>query len=189
MLDLICCFDLLEKKGTNDILRFTISSTCRWCLGCAGSQMPQQRNLCRTGWSHHQSSLCPWPINIDNPGPCLIAFVAFPRQIKGLQLNVAGQIMSLRKSWIARQVLSSPENGPELAPKAGLHEHVEELAILERLEKLHNELAVRLLHDFLLWEQRMINRGFKHRDDFHWPSNRSVNLFILQKSWIEDPMC
>ena len=95
MLDLISCFDLLEKKRTNDILRFTMSSTCRWCLGCAGSQMPQQRNLCRTGWSHHQSSLCPWPINIDKPGPCLIAFVAFPRQIKGLQLNVAGQIMLL----------------------------------------------------------------------------------------------
>ena len=44
----------------------------------------------------------------------------------------------------------SPEDGPELSTKAGLHEHVEELPVLECLEELDDEAAVGLLHDFLL---------------------------------------
>ena len=44
----------------------------------------------------------------------------------------------------------SPEDGPELSTKAGLHEHVEELPVLEGLKELDDEAAVGLLHDLLL---------------------------------------
>ena len=45
---------------------------------------------------------------------------------------------------------NAPEDCPELSTEAGLHQHVEELPVLERLEQLHDELAVRLLHDLFL---------------------------------------
>ena len=60
----------------------------------------------------------------------------------------------IHRNWGIQSSLSqscfAPEDGPELSTKTGLHQHVEELPVLERLEKLHNELAVRLLHDLLL---------------------------------------
>ena len=43
-----------------------------------------------------------------------------------------------------------PEDGPKLAAEARLHQHVEILAILERLVEFDDEIAVGLLHDVLL---------------------------------------
>ncbi len=45
--------------------------------------------------------------------------------------------------------LDVPEDGPELAPQAGLHQHVQVFPVLEGLEQLHDELGVGLLHNFL----------------------------------------
>ena len=49
----------------------------------------------------------------------------------------------------------TPEDGPELPAQAGLHEHVQELPVLECLEELDDELAVGLLHDLLLCTGRV----------------------------------
>ena len=42
-----------------------------------------------------------------------------------------------------------PENSPELAAEAGLHQHVQILPVLEGLEQPHDEPAVGLLHNLL----------------------------------------
>ena len=48
------------------------------------------------------------------------------------------------------EVAAVPEDGPELAAQARVHEHVEVLPVLEGLVELDDEVAVRLLHDLLL---------------------------------------
>ena len=47
------------------------------------------------------------------------------------------------------KVAAVPEDGPELPAQAGLHQHVEILAVFECFEQLHDEMAVGLLHNFL----------------------------------------
>jgi hypothetical protein len=53
--------------------------------------------------------------------------------------------------------LDVPEDGPELAPQAGLHQHVQVFPVLEGLEQLHDELGVGLLHNFLgkMWRKEL----------------------------------
>ena len=57
---------------------------------------------------------------------------------------------------------AAPEDGPQLPAETGLHEHVQELAVLERLEELDNELAVGLLHDLLLCTGRVRQEVRQH---------------------------
>ena len=44
--------------------------------------------------------------------------------------------------WKDGWQLDVPEDGPELASQAGLHQHVEVLPVLEGLEQLHDKLGV-----------------------------------------------
>ena len=48
------------------------------------------------------------------------------------------------------EIAPVPEDGPELAAQAGLHQHVEVLAVLERFVQLDYKLAIGLLHNLLL---------------------------------------
>lgn len=43
-----------------------------------------------------------------------------------------------------------PQDRPQLAAQTALHQHVQVLAVLERLVQLDDELAIRLAHNFLL---------------------------------------
>ena len=51
------------------------------------------------------------------------------------------------------------QDGPQLPAQAGLHQHVEVLAVLERLVQLDDELAVGLLHDLLLRHDVLLLAG------------------------------
>merc|ERR1719429_383516 len=55
----------------------------------------------------------------------------------------------VESSCLVVKVALVPQDGPEFPSKTGLHQHVEELTVFERFEQLHDELAVRFLHDFL----------------------------------------
>ena len=48
------------------------------------------------------------------------------------------------------KVAAVPQDGPELASEARVHEHVEVLSVLEGLVEFDDEVAVGLLHDLLL---------------------------------------
>lgn len=48
------------------------------------------------------------------------------------------------------EVTPVSQDGPQLAAQTRLHQHVQVLAVFERLEQLHDEVAVGLAHDLLL---------------------------------------
>ena len=55
--------------------------------------------------------------------------------------------------------LAAAEKGPELPAKAGLHQHVEELGVVEGFVQLHDEGTITALHDQLLVENMLLLFG------------------------------
>ena len=55
--------------------------------------------------------------------------------------------------------LTAAEQGPELPAQAGLHQHVEELGVVECFVQLHDEGAITALHDQLLVENMLLLFG------------------------------
>ena len=55
--------------------------------------------------------------------------------------------------------LAAAEQGPELPAQAGLHQHVEELGVVECFVQLHDEGAITALHDQLLVENMLLLFG------------------------------
>lgn len=54
---------------------------------------------------------------------------------------------------------SIAQNRPQLAAEAALHQHVQVLAVFERLEELHDEITVRLGHNLLLGHDVLLLAG------------------------------
>ena len=55
--------------------------------------------------------------------------------------------------------LTAAEQGPELPAQAWLHQHVEELGVVECFVQLHDEGAITALHDQLLVENMLLLFG------------------------------
>ena len=118
-------------------------------------------------------------------GPGLLPVVQFPGKAKVCQLDVSRgvneQVLWLEISVddplvmeilkrkndaghvklgrVVTEPLASSQQGPELAPKTGLHEHVEKLGVMICLVKFYYEWTVTVLHyHFLIQDVLLLFR-------------------------------
>lgn len=71
-------------------------------------------------------------------------------------LDDAGRVEAGR---VVVEIAAVAQDRPQLAAQAGLHQHVEVLAILERLVQLDDEIAIGLLHYLLLRHDVLLLAG------------------------------
>lgn len=79
------------------------------------------------------------------------------------------------------EVAPVSQDGPQLAAQTRLHQHVQVLAVFERLEQLHDEVAVGLAHDLLLGHDVLLLASLNNLQN----GTKGINNFCRKRKYFK----